>query len=177
MEIKDSGNRRAFNTGAVRDIAQGKGRCDLLPIDIIAPLMPEQELANILYHIGEFIATGYNEHLYKALILFGQKKEWQIGQLIMEASKQYEDGALKYGEHNWEKGIPLHSYIDSAIRHFLKFVDGWTDEPHDRAFVWNILSAIWTQAHLPDMIDMSFPDRVNRSHADDDRCDADPQSR
>ena len=29
--IKDSGNRREFNTGAVRDMAEGKGRMDLLP--------------------------------------------------------------------------------------------------------------------------------------------------
>lgn len=31
MEIKDSGNRREFDTGAVRDIEEGKGRMDLLP--------------------------------------------------------------------------------------------------------------------------------------------------
>ena len=29
MEIKDSGQRRTFETGAVRDIAEGKGRCDI----------------------------------------------------------------------------------------------------------------------------------------------------
>lgn len=29
--LKDSGNRRQFETGAVRDMAEGKGRCDLLP--------------------------------------------------------------------------------------------------------------------------------------------------
>jgi hypothetical protein len=31
MELKDSGDRRSFETGAVRDMADGKGRCDLLP--------------------------------------------------------------------------------------------------------------------------------------------------
>ena len=31
MEIKDSGNRREFNSGAVRDMSEGKGRMDLLP--------------------------------------------------------------------------------------------------------------------------------------------------
>lgn len=31
MEIKDSGNRRAFTSGAVRDMSEGKGRMDLLP--------------------------------------------------------------------------------------------------------------------------------------------------
>ena len=36
--IKDSGNRREFETGAVRDIQEGKGRCDLLPLDVVANL-------------------------------------------------------------------------------------------------------------------------------------------
>lgn len=31
MEIKDSGERRAFESGAVRDMSEGKGRMDLLP--------------------------------------------------------------------------------------------------------------------------------------------------
>lgn len=31
MIIKDSGNRREFGSGAVRDMAEGKGRMDLLP--------------------------------------------------------------------------------------------------------------------------------------------------
>ena len=38
MEIKDSGNRREFESGCVRDIAEGKGRCDLLPLDVICML-------------------------------------------------------------------------------------------------------------------------------------------
>lgn len=31
MEIKDSGTRRKFDSGAVRDMSEGKGRMDLLP--------------------------------------------------------------------------------------------------------------------------------------------------
>lgn len=31
MEIKDSGERRVYETGFVRDMADGKGRMDLLP--------------------------------------------------------------------------------------------------------------------------------------------------
>jgi hypothetical protein len=31
MELPDSGDRRHFDTGSVRDVAEGKGRCDLLP--------------------------------------------------------------------------------------------------------------------------------------------------
>ncbi len=49
--IKDSGERRKFETGAVRDIQKGKGRCDLLPLDIVAQMFESQcarrGLANI----------------------------------------------------------------------------------------------------------------------------------
>lgn len=31
FQMQDSGTRREFQTGAVRDMADGKGRCDLLP--------------------------------------------------------------------------------------------------------------------------------------------------
>ena len=53
------------------------------------------------------------------------------------------DGAKKYGEYNWQKGIPESSYMDSAVRHYLKFRAGMDDERHDRAFVWNILCLMW----------------------------------
>lgn len=169
MKIKDSGQRREFSTGAVRDIAEGKGRCDLIPIDIVAPLMEKQEYANVLHHISLYLEAGYDTDLYHALTIFASIKEWSIPAMILEVSKQYEEGAEKYGEHNWEKGIPLHCYIDSAVRHFLKFIDGRDDEPHDRAFVWNILGALWTQANMPKMIDLEFPQRLVTS-SDTDSC-------
>ena len=155
-KILDSGQRREFDTGAVRDIQEGKGRCDLLPLSVVCPLMEKQEYANILYHINEYIEAGYSESLYTSLHLFAQCKGWSIPTMIMEVSKHYEEGALKYGEYNWQKGIPLHCYIDSAVRHYLKLLRGDTDEPHDRAFLWNIFGAIWTHKHLPGMIDLPF---------------------
>lgn len=36
--IKDSGERMRFNTGAVRDMHEGKGRMDLLPLSAIIEL-------------------------------------------------------------------------------------------------------------------------------------------
>ena len=63
--------------------------------------------------------------------------------MFLEVSKHYEQGALKYGEYNWQKGIPYNSYIDSAVRHLLKYIDGQKDEPHQRAFTWNILCLLW----------------------------------
>lgn len=110
-QIKDSGDRHVFPTGAVRDMREGKGRYDLLPWEAI------HELA---IHCAE--------------------------------------GALKYGERNVEKGIPMHSLIDSAIRHLSCYMRGMDDEPHLRAAFWNIAFAIWMELKRPEMQDI--PARV-----------------
>ena len=52
--IKDSGARRHFNTGAVRDIAEGKGRCDLLPLDAVAAILDTP----VLDCIDDYVRTG-----------------------------------------------------------------------------------------------------------------------
>lgn len=72
---------------------------------------------------------------------------------IMEVSKHCENGALKYGEHNVDKGIPTHSLCDSAARHLAKYLDGWDDEPHLLAAAWNLLWAIQMEIKRPDMVD------------------------
>ena len=107
MDIKDSGNRTEFNTGAVRDLHEGKGRYDLIPWDA-----------------------------------------------IHELAIHCEQGAKKYGERNCEKGIPIHSLIDSAIRHLSCYLRGMKDEPHLRAALWNIAFAIWMEKNRPDIEEM-----------------------
>lgn len=61
---------------------------------------------------------------------------------IHEVAKHCEDGAIKYGERNVDKGIPQHSLIDSAIRHLVKYIHNEKDEPHLRAAAWNVLWAL-----------------------------------
>jgi hypothetical protein len=154
-ELKDSGARRDFGTGAVRDVAGGKGRCDLLPLGVIAR-MGEGDV--ILKCIDEYIRTGKITSLEFAITRFSEAYFGNIETGMLEAAKQYEDGCQKYGERNWENGIPLHCYIDSGVRHYLKFLRGDTDEPHDRAFLWNMLGAIWTHENKPELIDLPFAD-------------------
>ena len=72
---------------------------------------------------------------------------------IWEVAKHCENGALKYGEHNVDKGIPVHSLIDSAIRHTAKFWLGWEDEPHLTAACWNLLWALEMMLAKPEMDD------------------------
>lgn len=105
--ILDSGNRREFETGAVRDMKEGSGRMDLLPLTA-----------------------------------------------IIELSKHCEEGALKYGEHNIDKGIPQHSLCDSAMRHLVKYMRGDMDENHLRAACWNLMWALEQAVNKPELNDL-----------------------
>lgn len=89
--LKDSGTRREFAGGAVRDAQEGKGRFDLCP-----------------YHGVKRIAL------------------------------QMEKGAVKYSARNWEKGMPLSVFLNSAENHIGKLKAGYDDEPHLDAALWNL---------------------------------------
>lgn len=170
--IQDSGSRREFESGAVRDIAVGKGRCDLVPLDVINGFygvyrwydshrdINTPYRMNIFNCLNLYIAEGKANYLYFAMAEFCIfYTHWDFPTAVIELSKLYEEGCQKYGDRNWEKGIPLHCYIDSGTRHFLKFLRGDDDERHDRAFLWNMAGAIWTQKHRPNCIDLPFAEK------------------
>lgn len=120
---KDSGQRQEFETGARRDIQEGKGRFDLIPAE------PLTRLAQL-----------------------------------------YERGAVKYGEHNWSKGMPLSRYLDSAFRHLVNYLAGDRSEDHLIAVVWNVFSLIATEERIergllpPELADIFNPQGQEGSH-------------
>lgn len=153
--IKDSGDRTQFESGAVRDMREGKGRCDLVPLEVAASVINGTNGA-ILDHIARFQETGATAELYLALAKFSKTyddgktkasfediENQRRSTMLLEVAKHFEEGAKKYGESNWRRGIPTYCYIDSAVRHYLKWIRGDNDEPHDRAFVWNLMCCIW----------------------------------
>ena len=147
ISIKDSGNRRQFDTGAVRDMQEGKGRCDLMPLEVVANMYKRYDGETppqyyILMLIKEFLATNETRCLYEALHQFASNFKG-YSTMFLEVAKHFEEGAKKYGPDNWRKGIPAYCYMDSAIRHYLKWLRKDNDEPHDRAFVWNLMCCIW----------------------------------
>lgn len=105
--IKDSGERTLFETGAVRDMHDGKGDMVSLP-----------------------------------------------NAAILRLSRHYESGAKKYGRWNYTKGIPVSSFMDSALRHIFKYLDGWEDEDHLAAAAFNILGAMEMEAKHKELLDI-----------------------
>lgn len=143
--ILDSGDRREFESGAVRDMPTGKGRCDLMPLEVAYRLLNSD---GIMFFLSKFMGSNDTISLYSALFEFSELYYGdKVETMLLEVAKHFEDGAKKYGENNWQKGIPSNCYIDSAIRHYLKFLRGDKDEPHDRAFVWNLMCCIWEVDH------------------------------
>lgn len=153
--IKDSGDRTLFPTGAVRDMqGEDKGAMHLVPLDAVALLFRESEFTRILKHIQNFIDTGDDIELSLAIREFCNMEEISLHQAVLEVSVHYKQGSEKYQPHNWKKGIYISSYISSGLRHLFKHADGQDDERHDRAFVWNMLGAMWTIEHKPEMDDL-----------------------
>ena len=145
MKILDSGNRREFESGAVRDMQAGKGRCDLLPTEVVYTFLDGDALVD---EVDAFLKDGKTEHLYDALVYFSDRAyEGDKYTMILEVAKHFEEGAQKYGENNWQKGLPAQCYMDSALRHYLKYLRGDNDEPHDRAVTWNLMCCIWEVDH------------------------------
>lgn len=143
--IKDSGDRTTYSTGAVRDMHAGKGRFDLMPIDVVAHQLKDDVLSDLAAFQNNPGDYGY---LFQALHRFSKLAFESEETMMLETAIHFEQGALKYSPGNWKKGIPVDSYFDSAVRHYLKWRRGDVDERHDRAFVWNIMCCIWTIWHI-----------------------------
>lgn len=68
-------------------------------------------------------------------------------------AKWYEAGSKKYDERNWEQGISVKDCINRMIRHAMKAGNGWTDEDHLAAVMWNAAAAITMMQRRPDCND------------------------
>ncbi len=58
--------------------------------------------------------------------------------LLTRLAQHYENGAVKYGDNNWQKGQPLAQYYNSAMRHLLAIANADLEEDHFSALVWNV---------------------------------------
>lgn len=73
---------------------------------------------------------------------------------LLRVARHMENSLADHEERNWERGLPMHCFLDSAMRHVFKYMDGQTDEDHLAAAATNLLMALWTEAHLPGMQDI-----------------------
>lgn len=53
-------------------------------------------------------------------------------------ARVFEKGSIKYGDRNWEKGMPVMRYLDSARRHIAQLMVGDNVEDHAAQARWNL---------------------------------------
>jgi len=125
--------------------------------------------------LGETATYVFRPNNYMEVLDSGKREEFDTGSkrdtqegkgrydllpllALDRLAKHYENGARKYGDHNWRKGQPLSRYLSSALRHITKWAMGFRDEDHLAAALWNIASIIETEemiarGRLPDSLD------------------------
>jgi hypothetical protein len=61
------------------------------------------------------------------------------------------EGAEKYGDYNWEKGMPIRDLLDHGIRHLYLFLEGDRGEDHLAHAAWNLLAAMHSEEKWPEL--------------------------
>ena len=67
---------------------------------------------------------------------------------LRSLARRFEDGAKKYGRHNWFQGIPLSRFYDAILRHAISAHEGDTSEDHLGAVMWNASCWAETEARI-----------------------------
>lgn len=158
--IKFSEETKEFSTGAHRG-GGDKAPMEYLPMTeaievlICSNNLPsytkEEAYAKIASNIDEFKITGDLTLVKEAGAIFGKLYFHNVYACLEQTALHFKQGADKYGFNNWQRGMPLLDYAGSLSRHFIKVIEGWDDEPHHTAFMWNVLAIMWTVKHIPQM--------------------------
>lgn len=75
----------------------------------------------------------------------------------------YQEGAKKYGAHNYKKGFHVSGLLNHAIAHCYKFLDGDTSEDHLPHAIWNLMTAIEMLEKRPELDDRYVPPNAEKT--------------
>jgi hypothetical protein len=66
---------------------------------------------------------------------------------LRELAATYAEGAAKYGDFNWTKGMPIGQTINRTLRHLNMWLAGDRSEPHLPHAAWGIFAVIHFTEH------------------------------
>lgn len=61
------------------------------------------------------------------------------------------EGAEKYGDYNWEKGMPASDILNHVIRHINLFLSGDREEDHLGHAAWGCMAAVHSTKLWPEL--------------------------
>lgn len=169
-EIKVDGTPKTYGNGATRHTKEGKGRFDLIPHEVFAPLFERvMKLDTTDPYMVEctphsIITDIANDRPLDAIIkitIYHYYRDASVLEAIdnnispesfvhccwpmfKDLAVHFQKGAEIYGERNCQKGIPAWSFKDSAMRHATQYFNHEEDEPHLISAIWNLWLLQWT---------------------------------
>ncbi len=151
-----------FESGATREALPLRyDLCSPMAIEcLIADQIPDHAEALLLF----LIETVGNEELLATLTDFVQQEllardnftkseeitfqalrtsfRMAIFYILEAYARAMHEGAEKYGERNWESGMPEDNLRNHAINHLVKMMAGDTSEAHLDHLIWNVMTII-----------------------------------
>lgn len=94
--------------------------------------------------------TGAKRDTQDGKVLYGLIPPYPLKRL----AQHYTNGAVKYGENNWTKGIPMSRTWESLERHVQAYKEGDDSEDHLAAIAWNAFALMWYGEKMPEMNDL-----------------------
>lgn len=73
---------------------------------------------------------------------------------LRRLAEAYAEGAAKYGEYNWLKGIPASDLSNHALRHIYLWLSGDKSEDHMGHAIWNLITLAHFEETRPDLMDI-----------------------
>jgi hypothetical protein len=96
------------------------------------------------FETGAIRSTDADEYRYDLITPIG----------LARLAKTCKEGADKYGDNNWLKGMPATVLLNHAIRHLYLYLEGDMTEDHLAHAAWNVLAVCHFEETMPQMIDV-----------------------
>lgn len=61
---------------------------------------------------------------------------------LRRLAETYGEGAEKYGENNWKKGLPMSNVLNHALAHIVTYLSGDRTEDHLAHAAWGLFAAM-----------------------------------
>jgi hypothetical protein len=82
---------------------------------------------------------------------------------LRRLAETYGEGAMKYGDHNWRKGIPISNLVNYALAHITAFLAGDRTEDHLAHASWNLFAIMhFEETRQLELFDLKTDDYQNR---------------
>jgi hypothetical protein len=101
----------------------------------------EQEGANVRFATGAVRSSDAEATRYDLISPIG----------LEAVARTCAEGAAKYSDFNWEKGMPVGDLLNHALRHVYKYLAGDRSEDHLPHAAWGLLAAIHSEQLWPEL--------------------------